>query len=142
MKERKIGMLGTGNMAGAMIRGLLSSGTLSPDQIRGSDLRAEHLAELERSYGIKTHTSNAELLAWANVIVLAVKPQGIDKVLDQVAGELNSDTLVISIAAGVLRGLPRLALVAGPLEDARHCVHSPGRTLPQLSRVVSIRGLG
>ncbi len=101
MKDRKIGMLGSGNMASAMIRGLLSSQTLSADQIRGSDLRIEHLAELERTYGIKTHTNNAELLAWANVIVLAVKPQGIDKVLDQVAGDINSDTLVISIAAGV-----------------------------------------
>jgi pyrroline-5-carboxylate reductase len=101
MKDRKIGLLGTGNMATALIRGLLSSKTLRPDQIRGSDLRAEHLAQLEKEYGIKTHTSNSELLAWANVLVLAVKPQGIDRVLDQVAGELNSDTLVISIAAGV-----------------------------------------
>ena len=101
MKDRKIGLLGTGNMATALIRGLLSSKTLGPDQIRGSDLRAEHLAELEKTYGIKTHTSNSDLLAWANVLVLAVKPQGIDRVLDQIAGELNSDTLVISIAAGV-----------------------------------------
>jgi pyrroline-5-carboxylate reductase len=101
MKNRKIGMLGTGNMASALIRGLLSSKTLTPDQIRGSDLRAEHLAELEKSYGIKTHSNNAELLAWANVLVLAVKPQGIDRVLDEVASDINSDTLVISIAAGV-----------------------------------------
>ncbi|MET0789913.1 MAG: pyrroline-5-carboxylate reductase [Polyangiaceae bacterium] len=101
MKDRKIGLLGTGNMASALIRGLLASKTLSPEQIRGSDLRAEHLAELEKTYGIKTHTNNSELLAWANVIVLAVKPQGIDRVLDQVASEVNSDTLVISIAAGV-----------------------------------------
>lgn len=101
MENRKIGMLGTGNMAGALIRGLLSSKTLRPEQIRGSDLRADHLAELERTYGIKTHTDNAELLAWANVLVLAVKPQVIDRVLDQVASDVSSDTLVISIAAGV-----------------------------------------
>ena len=42
MENRKIGMLGTGNMASALIRGLLSSKTLRPDQIRGSDVRAEH----------------------------------------------------------------------------------------------------
>ena len=101
MENRKIGMLGTGNMASALIRGLLSSHTLRPEQIRGSDLRAEHLAELEQRYGIKTHTDNRELLAWANVLVLAVKPQVIDRVLDQVSSEINSDTLVISIAAGV-----------------------------------------
>lgn len=101
MKDRKIGMLGTGNMAGAIIRGLLASKTITPDQIRGSDVRAEHLAELEKTYGIKTHTDNHELLAWANVVVLAVKPQGIDKVLDQLGGDFSSDTLVISVAAGV-----------------------------------------
>jgi pyrroline-5-carboxylate reductase len=101
MKDRKIGMLGTGNMAGAMIRGLLASKTLGPDQIRGSDVRAEHLAELEKTYGIKTHTDNSELLAWANVVVLAVKPQVIDRVLDQLGGDFSSDTLVISVVAGV-----------------------------------------
>lgn len=101
MKDRKIGMLGSGNMAGAMIRGLLASKSLSPDQIRGSDVRAEHLAELEKTYGIKTHTSNTDLLAWANVVVLAVKPQVIDRVLDQLGGDFSSDTLVISVVAGV-----------------------------------------
>lgn len=101
MENRKIGMLGAGNMAGALIRGLLASKTLRPEQIRASDLRSEHLAELEKNYGIKTHSDNSELLAWANVVVLAVKPQVIDRVLDQVASDINSDTLVISIAAGV-----------------------------------------
>jgi pyrroline-5-carboxylate reductase len=101
MKNRKIGMLGAGNMAGAMIRGLLASKSLAPEQIRGSDVRAEHLLELEQKYGIKTHTDNAELLAWANVVVLAVKPQVIDRVLDQLGGDFSSDTLVISVAAGV-----------------------------------------
>jgi pyrroline-5-carboxylate reductase len=104
MENRKIGLLGTGNMASALIRGLLSSKTLRPEQIRGSDLRAPHLAQLEQSYGIKTHTDNADLLAWANVVVLAVKPQVIDRVLDQIASDINSNTLVISIAAGVPLG--------------------------------------
>jgi len=127
MENRKIGMLGTGNMAAALVRGLLSSKTLRPDQIRGSDVRAEHLAELEQKYGIKTTTNNSELLAWANVVVLAVKPQVIDRVLDQVAGDFNSDTLVISVAAGVpirsiearlpagarvLRAMPNTAAIA------------------------------
>ncbi|HEY4105421.1 MAG TPA: pyrroline-5-carboxylate reductase [Polyangiaceae bacterium] len=101
MKDRKIGMLGTGNMASAMIRGMLASKSFTPDQIRGSDVRAEHLAELEKTYGIKTHADNSELLAWANVVVLAVKPQVIDRVLDQLGGDFSSDTLVISVAAGV-----------------------------------------
>ena len=127
MENRKIGMLGTGNMASALIRGLLSSKKLGPEQIRGSDVRAEHLLELEKKYGIKTTTSNSELLAWANVVVLAVKPQVIDRVLDQISGEISTDTLVISVAAGVpirsiearlpagtrvLRAMPNTAAIA------------------------------
>lgn len=101
MENRKIGLIGAGNMASALIRGLLGSKTLRPEQMRASDLRADHLAALSEQYGVQTHTENAELVAWANVVVLAVKPQVIDRVLDQISGDINSDTLVISIAAGV-----------------------------------------
>jgi pyrroline-5-carboxylate reductase len=101
MENRKIGLIGAGNMASALIRGLLGSKTLRPEQVRASDLRADHLAALSEQYGVQTHTENAELVAWANVVVLAVKPQVIDRVLDQISGDINSDTLVISIAAGV-----------------------------------------
>src|SRR3954452_10682591 len=126
MENRKIGLLGAGNMASALIRGLLGSKTLLAEQIRASDLRAEQLAELAKEYGIQTHTDNAELLAWANVVVLAVKPQVIGQVLEQMAGVLEPDTLVISIAAGVplaalearlpgarvLRAMPNTAAIA------------------------------
>jgi pyrroline-5-carboxylate reductase len=126
MENRKIALLGAGNMAGALIRGLLGSKTLRPEQIRASDPRADQLAELEKSHGIQTHIDNAELLAWANVVVLAVKPQVIGQVLEQAASALKPDTLVISIAAGVplsaiearlpgarvLRAMPNTAAIA------------------------------
>jgi pyrroline-5-carboxylate reductase len=127
MENRKIGLLGAGNMAGALIRGLLGSNTLRPEQIRASDLNSDQLAQLETSYGIETHRENSELLAWANVVVLAVKPQVIGAVLEQVSSQLDSDTLVISIAAGVplsaiaarlpagarvLRAMPNTAAIA------------------------------
>jgi len=127
MENRKIGLLGAGNMAGALIRGLLGSKTLRPEQIRASDPRADQLAELEKSYGIQTHGDNSELLAWANVVVLSVKPQVIGQVLEQASSRIDSDTLVISIAAGVplsaiearlpdgvrvLRAMPNTAAIA------------------------------
>ncbi|HEY0464794.1 MAG TPA: pyrroline-5-carboxylate reductase [Polyangiaceae bacterium] len=127
MENRKIGLLGAGNMAGALIRGLLASNTLRPEQIRGSDVRADQLAELAKRYGIQTHSDNSELLAWANVVVLAVKPQVIGQVLEQISSLLKPDTLVISIAAGVplaaiearlpdgarvLRAMPNTAAIA------------------------------
>lgn len=106
MQERKIAMLGAGNMARALIRGLLASGTVPPERLRASDVDRGRLVELERDYQITTTTDNAALVAWADAVVIAVKPQVIDRVLDQLGEHLRPETLVISIAAGVpLRAL-------------------------------------
>jgi pyrroline-5-carboxylate reductase len=101
MKSQRIGMLGAGNMAGALIRGLLASKSVTADQIVASDVRADHLKELETKYGIKTFSDNRQLAAASNLVVLAVKPQVIDRVLDQMADAFAPDTLLVSIAAGV-----------------------------------------
>jgi pyrroline-5-carboxylate reductase len=101
MESRKIGMMGAGNMAGALIRGMLASKQVAPEQIRASDVRRERLSEIESEFGIKTHTDNRELVDWANLVVLAVKPQVMDRALDQIAGTIKPGTLVVSIAAGV-----------------------------------------
>jgi pyrroline-5-carboxylate reductase len=98
---RKIGFLGGGAMAGALIKGLVTGGRVTRDQIRASDVKAPRLAELGRSFGIETTTDNAELVQWANVIVVSVKPQIVDRVLPIVAAHLAPEALVISIAAGV-----------------------------------------
>lgn len=101
MKSQRIGMLGAGNMAGALIRGLLASKSVTADQIVASDVRADHLQELEAKYGIKTFSDNRELAKVSNLVVLAVKPQVIDRVLDQMADAFAPNTLLVSIAAGV-----------------------------------------
>ena len=106
METRRIGMLGAGNMAGALIRGMLASGRVKKENIRASDVRKERLAELSSEYGIVTTTDNHELVRWANLIVLAVKPQVIDRVLDPLIDDFTADSLVVSVAAGVpLRAL-------------------------------------
>ncbi len=106
METRRIGMLGAGNMAGALIRGLLASGRVKTTSIRASDVRRERLSELEKEYGIETTTDNHELVRWADLVVLAVKPQVIDRVLDPLMNDFVHETLVVSIAAGVpLRAL-------------------------------------
>jgi pyrroline-5-carboxylate reductase len=101
MAGRKIGFVGGGNMAGALVRGLLHSGTVTADQIRASDVKEERLAELHEKYGIETPSDNEELARWANVVVIAVKPQIVDRILGPVAAALNEGDLVVSIAAGV-----------------------------------------
>jgi len=88
-------------MAGALIKGLLHSGTVTAAQIQASDVRDERLAELAKEHAILTTKDNSKLAAWADVVVLAVKPQVIDKVVVNVGRALRARSLVISIAAGV-----------------------------------------
>jgi pyrroline-5-carboxylate reductase len=101
MAGKKIGFIGGGNMAGALIRGLLHSSTVTADQIRASDVNLERLAELGEKFGIQTTDDNALIASWADVIVIAVKPQIVDRILSPLAASLNPGDLVISIAAGV-----------------------------------------
>jgi len=115
MQDKKIGFVGAGNMAGALIKGLLHSGTVTADQILASDVRDERLAELADEHGIATTKDNAKLAAWADVVVLAVKPQVIDKVIVAIGKAITPRALVVSIAAGV----PIEALEARLPRDAR-----------------------
>ena len=101
MKLQKLGFLGAGNMAGALIRGLLQAGVVKPASIVASDVRAEHLDQLKATHGIRVTTDNHKLVKESAILVLAVKPQVIDKVLLAVGGDVRKETLVISIAAGV-----------------------------------------
>jgi pyrroline-5-carboxylate reductase len=101
MSGRKIGFIGGGNMAAALIRGLLDGKTMSADQIRASDVKPERLDELHAKFGIDTTTDNEELGRWADVVVIAVKPQIVDRILAPVSASLSEADLVISIAAGV-----------------------------------------
>ncbi len=101
MKLGKLGFLGAGNMAGALIKGLLHAGVVKPPSILASDLKVERLEQLSKEHGIRTTTDNHKLLREVAVLVLAVKPQVIDKVLTSVGGDVRPATLVVSIAAGV-----------------------------------------
>jgi pyrroline-5-carboxylate reductase len=97
----RIGFLGGGAMAGALIRGLLSSKAVMPAQVRASDVKGARLTELEKSYGIATTEDNAELVSWADIVVVSVKPQIVDRVLPVLRDHLAEGALVVSIAAGV-----------------------------------------
>jgi pyrroline-5-carboxylate reductase len=97
---RTIGFVGAGNMAEAMIRGLLRGQDFAPGQIRASGPREERVAELREKYGIDATTDNHRA-ASAEIVVLSVKPQIMSRVLDDVAKTISADALVISIAAGV-----------------------------------------
>ena len=100
MAEKSIGFVGAGNMAEAMIRGLLRGEVFKPNQVTASAPRDERQRELAEKYGIHATGSNREA-ARQSIVVLSVKPQILSKVLDEIAETISADSLVISIAAGV-----------------------------------------
>ena len=97
---KTIGFIGGGNMAGALIEGILAKGLVKPDAVWVSDVRAERLAELKKQYGVHVTQVNTELTAAADTIVLSVKPQTLGQLLDEIAGSIRKDALILSIAAG------------------------------------------
>ncbi|MGZ5443837.1 MAG: pyrroline-5-carboxylate reductase [Thermoanaerobaculia bacterium] len=97
---RTIGFIGAGNMAEAMIRGLLRGNDFAPEQVSASGPREERAGELREKYGIRATTDN-KASANSDIVVLSVKPQILSRVLDEVADSIRADALVISIAAGV-----------------------------------------
>ncbi|AKF05177.1 pyrroline-5-carboxylate reductase [Sandaracinus amylolyticus] len=99
--DKRIAFLGAGNMAGALVRGLLASGAVDAQQIWCVDVRPERLDELGKKHGVRVGRSNREAAAWADVVFLATKPQVFDRLLPEVAEGIRSEALAVSIAAGI-----------------------------------------
>ncbi len=100
MSFPSIAFVGSGVMAEVIIRGLLTKKLLPPLQIHASGPRQERAAQLKQLYGIQTYTDNIEAIAPAQVVVLAVKPQNLLKVLLQLRPALKASQLVVTIVAG------------------------------------------
>jgi pyrroline-5-carboxylate reductase len=98
---KTIGFLGAGNMAEALVKGLLRAGVAAPQEILCTDRRRDRLDELAQRYGVRTSTDNRAAAQEASVVVLSVKPQVMNKLLAEIAPALDATKLVISIAAGV-----------------------------------------
>ncbi len=100
MLEKTLGFLGYGNMGAAILEGLLEKGVVAPASAMVYDPSPERSAAATEARVVAAE-SVAALVAGSEVLVLAVKPQIMDKALAEVKAHLNSDTLVISIAAGI-----------------------------------------
>lgn len=96
----KVGLIGFGNMAQAMVKGWLKEKVLSPDQIYATASRYEALKERAAAYGIHALSSNRELAEMCDVIVLAVKPYMIAKATEGCLEAVKSK-MIISVAAGM-----------------------------------------
>ena len=98
LKEQKIGFLGAGKMASAIIKGLLKYG-ISPDNITAGEYWAPTAEAVRQEFGIYVTENNAEVVKNSDILILAVKPKDIEKALST-AGDVKNK-LFISIAAGV-----------------------------------------
>jgi len=101
LAANKIAFIGGGNMAEALVNGLLKSAICASGQMVVTDIRSERRAYLQRTYGVMTTGDNASAAKDTDILVLAVKPQVMDAVLDELNEALATKAVVISIAAGI-----------------------------------------
>jgi pyrroline-5-carboxylate reductase len=102
--ERKVAILGAGKIGEVLISGLLSSGWREPREIAASARREERLEELRDRHGIDVTRSNAEAVARAGLVVVAVKAQDIDALLGEIGTLIQPEQTVLSIVAAIPTG--------------------------------------
>ncbi len=145
----KLAFIGGGNMAEALIKGVLASGLdIAAKDISVSDPQEAKRAYLTDSYGIVTHDNNKKAMTGAKLVVIAVKPQVIDGVLKEIQDEVADDQVVVSIAAGisiarihthlyadtkVVRAMPNTPALVG--QGASAITPGPGVTKDELESV-------
>jgi pyrroline-5-carboxylate reductase len=99
-KNLIISVLGLGVMGEAIVAGLVRNGLVVPENIRGSDPRRERIEEMEKNFNITPHVENEKAIQGANVIIISVKPQRLNGVLEGLKGKIDPNALVLSIVAG------------------------------------------
>jgi pyrroline-5-carboxylate reductase len=127
MITKTLGFVGGGNMAEALVKGLLHAKVVPPEGILVSDVKPERLAHFNELHGVRTTQDNHDLVRTSDVIVLSVKPQVIDKVLALIGGDVKAGQLVISVAAGV-----PVSAIEARLPEGTHVV----RTMPNMPATV------
>jgi pyrroline-5-carboxylate reductase len=116
LKDKKITVIGSGNMANAMIGALLRNNEISPEQITASDPYPEQLDRTASKYGVNVTSDNPDAVKKADIIVLSVKPQVLPQVLSQLKGKVPAGSLIFSIVAGmpiqaIQKGLSHKAVI-------------------------------
>jgi pyrroline-5-carboxylate reductase len=102
LSNKKIGFIGSGNMASVLIKGILKADLVNDNNIYASDIDLEKLDSLKSEYGINTvFKDNNKIVNECDVVIFAVKPQIMEKVIKEINSSLTSEKLFISIAAGI-----------------------------------------
>jgi len=100
----KLGFIGCGNMASAMIGGIIKKKIVSPNEIIASDIHVPSLTKAQETFGIQTADSNIEIVKKADILFLAVKPQFYETVICEIKDKVRSEQIIITIAPGKTLG--------------------------------------
>ena len=112
-KVKRVGFLGGGNMAEAMMRGLIRAKLITPSNILVSDILSERRKYITSTLKIKTTDDNKIVIKNSEIIFIAVKPNVVDPMLSELGAFIKPSQLVISIAAGIATSRIEKKLVSG-----------------------------
>jgi pyrroline-5-carboxylate reductase len=129
----KIGVIGAGKIGSAIARGIIQAGLTKKENVMASDVSDALRQAISKDLGIKAAADNRELCDFADIIILAVKPQIVDPVAREIAKKLGHAKLLISVAAGV-----PLARIETHLEPSARVV----RVMPNIPCVVGAGAAG
>ena len=96
----KLGFIGTGNMAGAIMGGIIGQGIIPASEIIGSDVFAAGREKVKEQYGIHVTADNKEVVEKADKFILSVKPQFYASVIEEIKDVVREDQIIITIAPG------------------------------------------
>ena len=100
----KLGFIGTGNMAGAIMGGVIKSNVFKPEEIIGADLFAPGREKVKALYGINVTDSNKEVIEKAEVVIISVKPQYYESVISEIKELVRPEQIIVTIAPGKTLG--------------------------------------
>jgi len=101
LTNKKLGFIGGGNMTEALLKGLLASSSVGPKDILVSDLLSDRLEYLNKEYKVKITDDSRKLVQKSDILILAVKPQVVGKVLESISDVVDKHKIIISVAAGI-----------------------------------------
>lgn len=97
----KLGFIGAGSMAEALVKGLLASGTVKKKDITVSDTDSSRLTRMKNSFGVDISGSNTDVAQTCDILIIAVKPSVVPEVLNEVRSKISAKKIYVSIAAGI-----------------------------------------
>ncbi|MCK8059785.1 MULTISPECIES: pyrroline-5-carboxylate reductase [unclassified Fusibacter] len=99
--EKKIGFIGSGNLAYALISGMISSGEFSPSAIKASNPGNKRLEKIRGDFRIRVTHDNRKVVEFADIVILTVKPKYYKTVIDEIKDLVSENQVIVTVAAGV-----------------------------------------